>query len=717
MLIIDNADDPSVDISRFFPAGERGHILVTSRNSECRYHETVGYQELKEMDRNEAITLLLRAAGKDSTNPRLRDLAKPITKALGYLPLALDQAGATIRQDICTLKTYLPVYFRHRKQIMSSKPVQGGEAYKYTVYTTWEVSFQMIRSLETPAALDACEILQVFAFLHFQQVPASMLQRAWENTSRSKHSTLSKSLLTWIFESLQAVTNQSKITKLPQISYQDSPSWDTIRFQEALLILAQFSLIAKDTGSSEDTTDVEEDPVALGSYSMHPLVHFWARDRLDEASRKVWFEATSTILANSITTKTDPTEHSYRRSLIPHIDSFFDNEHTRLLIHQENVSFQADKISKLSYVYSEGGRWRLARELQEKVVDVRKIKLGLEHSDTLDAMASLGEIYWNSGLTDKAANLQRQVLDIRSRRFGLEDPSTLKAMDNLADTYWLCGRLPEAEELGVKAMNTMTKVLGSTDISTLTSTLNLARIYKHRGHPEEAIKLQSRAQHLSTDQLGSDDLLTLRASMELGMSYHDVGQQDKAEALLQTVVRARQRILGKEHAYTLWAINDLSKIYCAQDRAAEAEQLLLDIMEVVEQTLGKEHVGMRMTMGNLARAYSGQGRWVEAGILLENAYNILMRRIHAGEVDMTHPDRMELMVDMARSYDRQGRRQEAEKMFLKAIKLMEGKLGKEHLQTLRAKKDLERIQGAEERGPIEQRDSVARPGRVKSPTW
>ena len=96
------------------------------------------------MNSEDATTLLPRAADMDQHSSKLRELAKPTVQGLGHLPLTSDQVGAAIRQGICTLKGYLSVYNRRRKQIIASLPIQGNEAYKYTVYTTWEVSFQMI---------------------------------------------------------------------------------------------------------------------------------------------------------------------------------------------------------------------------------------------------------------------------------------------------------------------------------------------------------------------------------------------------------------------------------------------------------------------------------------------------------------------------------------------------------------------------------------------
>ncbi len=687
MLIIDNADDPSVDVSRFFPSGDRGHILVTSRNSECRYHETVGYQELKEMNHEEADTLLLKAAGKDTTNSRLRRLARPITSTLGYLPLALDQAGATIRQNICTLETYLSLYHRQRRQIMSMRSIQGGEAYKYTVYSTWEVSFKMIQKLEKPAAVDACEILQIFAFLHFQQVPANVLQKAWENPSRPRVSAPSKSLISRFMQAFHLSEGPNSAPNPPRILFQEGPNWDTIRFQRALWILRQFSLIVKDADMDEDRTPTSG-PRSWGSYSMHPLVHFWARDRLSKEDQNLWFDVTTTVVADSISTHTDAAEYAYRRSLIPHIDCFFGGDHTEPLIGKGTPYRQTEKGIKLAQVYFEGGRFQSARELQEKVVEERTTLLGPDDPDTLQAMTSLGSSYWNIGLMDKAAEIQRSVMEARINTLGPNHPDTLKSIDKLADTYWLCGRMVEAQELGITAMAGMNEVFGPSDIITLTSTLNLARVYKHRGQFEKARELQARVQGVCMEKFGLENTLTLRASMELGTSYCDLGRLEEAEKLLQTVVLAKRRVLGKEHAYTLWALNDLAKIYCAQNRPVEAEEILVEVLEAAQRTLGREHIGTRMTMINLARAYSGQRRWLDTENLLNALQDILMRKINAKEVDPLHPDWLVLRQEMSRNYANQGRIIKAQKLLSELIPMMDKKLGPEHPRTQSTKKQL-----------------------------
>jgi hypothetical protein len=79
-----------MDVSEFFLAGNRGLILVTTRNPNCRIHATVGSYEFGEMDLEEAVTLFLRAAGVEDTAAEIvQKEATAVAKTLGCLALAI----------------------------------------------------------------------------------------------------------------------------------------------------------------------------------------------------------------------------------------------------------------------------------------------------------------------------------------------------------------------------------------------------------------------------------------------------------------------------------------------------------------------------------------------------------------------------------------------------------------------------------------------------
>lgn len=290
-LILDNADNPRLDISPYFPAGNRGVVLVTTRNPDCKIHATVGSYELSTMATDEAVTLILKTAGSSDLFDRsTREAATPVVLALGRLALAITQAGAVIRQGRCSMGEYCALYSRRRKELLSQKAIQGGEEYQCTVYTTWEVSRQMIEEMSSAAGRDALELLQIFGFLHHEGIPEELFYRAWCTLQRLKR-------LKW-FD-----------THRPNILLRQSgPEWDILPLWEAISLLQAFSLIHRDQNNL---------------ISIHPLVHAWVRDRLVPSDEEMIWTQTISTLALSIPWNNQIADYRFRRSLVPHIDTCF----------------------------------------------------------------------------------------------------------------------------------------------------------------------------------------------------------------------------------------------------------------------------------------------------------------------------------------------------------------------------------------------------------
>ena len=264
LLILDNADDPLLNISKFFPVGIRGTIIITSRNPECRCHATVGSAELHEMESDDAITLLLKCAELSVDDDNLRGHAKPIVHSLGNLALAGSQAAASIRQRVCSLENYLDTFMRHRKVLLSREIVQSSSDYDYTVYTTWGISVDAIKNLAKDStssiAAIALEFLTFFGFCHFDDITESIFRTAWNRFNYTEQ-------YQWW------ASNQLGMIRDRQFS-----SWDSMRFNEAIGLLSSYSLIRVSGPDSR--------------ISLHPLVHSWIRDSLNEKLHLQWWNVT-----------------------------------------------------------------------------------------------------------------------------------------------------------------------------------------------------------------------------------------------------------------------------------------------------------------------------------------------------------------------------------------------------------------------------------------
>ncbi|KAJ7637414.1 hypothetical protein B0H17DRAFT_1279478, partial [Mycena rosella] len=66
LLLFDNADDPKINLHRFFPPCNHGNILITSRNPGLRVHAG-SHSLVSDMEELDAVELLLTSAGENVT--------------------------------------------------------------------------------------------------------------------------------------------------------------------------------------------------------------------------------------------------------------------------------------------------------------------------------------------------------------------------------------------------------------------------------------------------------------------------------------------------------------------------------------------------------------------------------------------------------------------------------------------------------------------------
>ena len=576
LLIIDNADDPSADISAFFPTGNRGSIVITTRNPDCKIHSTAGSYELGEMDLEDAVTLFLRAAGmKDAPIETLRKKAITVVQTLGCLALAIVQAGAYVRNRRCTVDEYCAIYARHRERLLTYRPVQAGSSYKFSVYTTWEISFEAIKKFSGQTADNAIELIRIFCFLHYDGITEEIFEKAWKNSCDREY--LSRNIAGLFY-----INSQEPMAE-----------WDPFAIREAAALLASFSLIRIDASGRR--------------MSMHPLVHVWVRDRLPGDLQKLYRDMASYTLATAMSWTGRLPDIEFRRALVNHIDSCINLWKDGSFLGRDFDYDRIEMAARFAYVFSENGRLRDAMELGEKVLEARHRTLGSDHLDTLRAMDGLAKSYGNMGRWQEAMELFEKVWEVSRRTLGSEHPNTLMAMYGLANSCGNMGRMQEAMELWEKVLEASRRTLGSEHPGTLGAMHGLAKSYSDMGRMQEAMELIEKVWEVSQRTLGSEHPDTLRAMHDLANKYRDVGRQQEAVELMEKVLEAMQRTLGIEHPDTLRSMNNLANSYSDVGYQQEAMELWEKVLEVRQRTLGSEHPDTLRAMHALANSYGDMG--------------------------------------------------------------------------------------------------------------
>src|SRR6266478_4254562 len=334
LLVYDNADGEYQVVERFLPPGNKGNILITSRNKVFgRFTTSQSSLEVDSMGEEEAISLLLKSSMLNSNF--VGDTANRIVTALGFIPLAIDQAGAYVLCCGCSLDSYLELYLKHREKLLSDPGFKGASDYGYSTYGTWEISMHEIeqRALDVSskqgiAAQDALSLQRFLAYLHHENISEEIFLSAainYQGMDKEEQNGLPPLISNLSSSDLFLSTNGE---------------WDGIRFHTGIQVLLSFSLIKQNENC----------------YSIHPLAHAWCRDRLSGAEAVRYCLRTRALLSCSVDFDYGRDNYALCIQLIPHIkESCAFSQKLGL----ENEYYD-DEHMKIGFALSRGGNWQEA---------------------------------------------------------------------------------------------------------------------------------------------------------------------------------------------------------------------------------------------------------------------------------------------------------------------------------------------------------------------
>ena len=668
LLVIDNADEPDMEVEKYFPGGERGYILVTTRRPTLKRLGNVGegFCELGRLDEMEAHDLLLKAAQeKTPWDERTQFLAKRIIEFLGYLPLALMCAGKAIAEGITTLEEYIPWFNDNWNRIRLQNKKSGrviDEAGK-NVFTPYEVMLKALAQEKSETAQDAIELLKTLSLLHHENVSIDIMVKAANNppmvesqlrqeldekgmTIVAKPKDWRRRLKDRLFQALSWYEERVLYPPLPSVLRNDKQRPFSIhRLRAAMARLAQKALIVS---RRKNGTDV---------YSMHPLIHRWVRERpeMSLGERALWCQAAVTILNQCIPLPPLGSKDSdiiFRRQLLPHLDAvrkfqkelqlnLWERQKQRILpslflLSTPNIDqVKTEQYMRFSRLYSEAGRFQDAEELQVCVKDYAIAALGLEDERTILIMLALSGTYWALTRVNDAAALLSQALKICEKFLGPEHHRTLKVMDELGASECYRGRFKEARKLHEDALAGMQKILPAGHQDIFLAMTNLGVVWHHNLEYGKAETFQTQALAGLSEALGRDHPDTLKGKENLAMTClertldfgHEISFEEvlekgadsvqKAYTLQHEVLEARRRNLGREHNLTLWALCKLARIKYTLGHLEEAEADMRFALEAGSRNLGEEHLGVLYGKTHLARVIAAQKRYDEAETMFQ----------------------------------------------------------------------------------------------------
>jgi tetratricopeptide (TPR) repeat protein len=548
LLIIDNADDREIDYSKYIPSGKRGDILFTTRNPECVTYNTMGSETLGDLEPELARKLLLQATDiGESRWKEKEEAAAAVVDILGSHTLAVIQAGAFVRQKLCTLEQYPSIFQQQKEQLLKYHSKQRISRYG-NVYSTFEVSAEHLQNSKSPENLDALNLLHILAFMHNSGISERMFQRASEYASELKDRGTSSN------EEIFSLSVRH-VARLPEYAQQGwSSLQDRLRWRKACAILESLSII---------TLHTSDDFVTI---SAHPLIHAWAKQRQDYQSQCRAWQSAAMILALSC--EGWHTFHPFFVFLQPHIRACISHEiedYTQKMSDMETAQTFFQFAHVLIVMKDKTSSGLLLQRLPLRLHD--EYRAGQEIALQIKRFAGLLSL--QQGEYREAVELLKHVVQVREK-LAEDDHNRLVSQHELARVYQVSGQVNEAIELLEHVVKVREK-LAEDHPNRLGSQIALGRAYQANGQVNEAIELLEHVVKVG-EKLAEDDLDQLVSQHELARAYHANGQVNEAIELLEHVVKVQEK-LAEDHPDRLASQHELARAYQANGQIDKAKEV------------------------------------------------------------------------------------------------------------------------------------------------
>ncbi len=564
LLIFDNADFPEL-VKPFRPRSVTGHVLLTSR---AQLFDQLGIStpiELQTMLADEAVEFLFTRTGKKADNAAEKAAAIKLADELGYLPLALEQAGAYILAKKARFQDFLAGYGKQRlKLLQESRPVAG--EYPQSVVTTWAMNFKEVESASEAAA----DVLTLSAFLRPDHIPFELIVQGKEELGPIIAAAL------------------------------DEVDENPLLLNQVLVPLTLYSLVRLD---SEQQT-----------FSLHRLVQEVVQARLDESARRMWAERAVEAL-NEVFPLVEFENWPDCERLLSHA-----RQAAWLIEQWEIVSQSAARLLNQTGVYCHyRGQYKEAEPLYKQALAIDEKSFGPDHLEIATDLNNLAELYRQQGKLADAEPLFKQALAIRQQALGPDHPYVAISLNNLAFLYNTQGKLTAAEPLFKQALAVFEEAFGPDHLYVANSLNNLAFLYKQQGRLDDAEPLFKQALAIRQQALGPNHPDVATGLNNLASLYLAQDKLADAEPLFQQAFAIDEKALGPDHPDLATDLNNLALLYYAQGKLTDAEPLYKQAIAILEKALGPQHPNFASCLINYAALLRALHRDDEAAELENRA--------------------------------------------------------------------------------------------------
>ena len=554
----------------------------------------------------------------DISTTEERKTARLIANDLGYLPLALDQAGAFIAKTRISFEAYRRSINTEARQPLTQKPARVLWTYHDTVFTTWNRSLDHIRK-ENEASW---QLLVLCSHLALEDVSFDLLRlgcaQRWEGEyeflplPRASIAVSSKALGLKQARMLKRspfyhrprdemrfryVVSENTSSRTPiSLEWLKQLTSKEVHFRAALGILFDYSM-------AKESTDQQ-------GLSLHPLVHWWCKERLTTTERLLKSVEAVFLVSQAVhCSREESQDRNLQTGFEIHIESCIHLlEHLEIWPALESEYSVCESMIRLSSIISDQEKSK--KLVRESICRIERypepFKL-LKHS----AVHAHARHLETEGSKNKAEDLYRDLLEEETTGFGEDDPRTMSTLHCLATICARDGKAAEAKYMLQKVLRYREEQEGKLSSRRLCTLNNLSFVYLQQGRFPDARNLLVAALEI-VNEAPALTALSLAIRVNAAHMYEQCGEIETASGCLETAVAEATKAFGRHHPRTIGTTESCSALAERRGMLEKAIELELIVLKAKISTIGDSHPATAETVRNLARLYWQHGDTTKA---------------------------------------------------------------------------------------------------------
>lgn len=248
--------------------------------------------------------------------------------------------------------------------------------------------------------------------------------------------------------------------------------------------------------------------------------------------------------------------------------------------------------------------------------------------------ASKGKSLLRTGNYSAAAHALREALVV-AERSSINDRRLAEFHNALGADYAEAGQFGESEGEYRRALALLEKTDGQASLNYAVVLAGMAVLPRQTSSPEPVITFLRHTLAVNARSGAIENLTLVRGCLALILRKQKRYREEERLLLDALADLAKQktqdpRLMGG-------FLNDLAMLRLDQERYEESIDLQQESIRIVETTLGGEHPSLVVLFGNLATTYVKMGRFDDAGLTYQRAIDLCRTTLGEDHIPLCHP--------------------------------------------------------------------------------